>query len=264
MRKMIAIFVIFLMSGLTVSASIGDFFTPDIVKASVYPEKIRVGEVQLTTLEVKDNFGVKSVIAEIETEKGFDTVELTLIAGSKRAGTYEARWVCHDTITKEYTTKVTVTNIFGKTAVAELKWFDPTQSHPAIEVEAGSFQLGNYIFPDTLSVGALTVTGKTILKGETVTEGYFKPKVTLKYFRLDSGGSLDLGTWTFCSLAKKSHQEADNRNNKWCHCSVHKGESHNPSYREYTYKGKTDGWQMTNTETGDWNCDCAAVCIKFE
>ena len=135
---------------------------------------------------------------------------------------------------------------------------------------------GNVIVDDNLDVtGAigLSVTNKLTTR-ELDVIGAFSPKITVKYFKKDSncgkssGCKAIDGEWSFCALAKKSFNKCEWEVDDWCHCSVHVGqpsdEKNVDDGETFTYTGNRGGWQVCHSSGKGWNCDCDAVCIKFE
>jgi hypothetical protein len=124
--------------------------SPQILSASVYPEKITAGQAMLIKAEIKDSLLIKNAKAEIETDDLPDITRLLLVDGSIRNGKYEKVWIAHDTSAQKwYNITITATNIFGKTASKIIPYQDPTQSHNASEIVGGTFT-GNYTFAGTL------------------------------------------------------------------------------------------------------------------
>lgn len=141
---------------------------PEITTAYLDKTKYQLGDQMLITAEITDDWGTKKARAEIETEKGTETTDLILIAGNSRKGTYQGAWKVHDTRgEKEYRTKITAKDITGQTTEKTLYWIDPTQSHPASEIEPGAFQTGNYNFPGNLGIGTTNPSHKLeVIGGE--------------------------------------------------------------------------------------------------
>jgi anionic cell wall polymer biosynthesis LytR-Cps2A-Psr (LCP) family protein len=71
----ISVFAVLFIFSLKISAK------PQIISASLYPQKITDGDVLLITTEIT---GAQDVKAEIEHEKGNDTINLVLIAKKGR------------------------------------------------------------------------------------------------------------------------------------------------------------------------------------
>ncbi|MFH0832076.1 MAG: LamG domain-containing protein [archaeon] len=119
---------------------------PQIISASVYPLKIMPGQVMIVTVQAKDTLGIKSAVAVFDNEKMPDERNIPLITGTKRDGVYETRWIAHDTKNQAwYNTTIIFTDILGKKTKQEIEWQDPTVSHKADEITAGTFT-GNYGF----------------------------------------------------------------------------------------------------------------------
>lgn len=123
--------------------------SPIILNASVYPEKIKDGEVLLITALVEE---AENVTANIKHEKGSDLVDLVLVEGDNKKGTYQGAWVAHDLKNQEwYNIAITATNQLGS-SFAALQFQDPTVSHPASEITAGTFDSGDFVFPNNLQI----------------------------------------------------------------------------------------------------------------
>ncbi len=97
-------------------------YSPEIISASVEPDKVYPGDTMVITVQIKDKTGIKKVIADMG---GIETIELELLNGSIYSGTWQAEWLVHSTKPKEYTTIIIATNISGETATKEIKWSDP-------------------------------------------------------------------------------------------------------------------------------------------
>ena len=127
-------------------------FSPDIEAANVYPVKIRPGDVLLINVTAKDVYGISKVTAKVEHESGFDLVELSL----KEKNNYQGTWICHNSKNmKWYDVDVEVTNLQGVSSFTKTKYQDPTKSHPAAEVTAGTFDAGDFTFQGNVSVSSL-------------------------------------------------------------------------------------------------------------
>jgi hypothetical protein len=126
---------------------------PQILSASVYPEKIMPGQVMIVTVQAKDTLGIKSAIAIFGNEKMADERSMPLITGNGRDGVYETRWIAHDTLAQKwYNTTIIFTDILGKKTKQEIAWQDPTVSHKASDITAGTFGAGDYVFPNNLTI----------------------------------------------------------------------------------------------------------------
>lgn len=123
---------------------------PDIERAWADPEKVLPDQIMTTNVIVKDRYGIEEITAEIPHENGVDTVKLHLREGDEYYGTWQNAWKEHSAKNEKwYTTKITVTNKKGVKAYAFVQWQDPTVSHPASQVTAGTFDAGNYTFDAT-------------------------------------------------------------------------------------------------------------------
>ena len=102
--------------------SINYNLNPVIISALVEPEKVIPGDIMTVTTKIKDNFGIKSVIADMG---GIETIELKQIDGDIYQGTWENKWKVHSTEVKDYVTTIIVTNIFNQNTIKEIEWSDP-------------------------------------------------------------------------------------------------------------------------------------------
>ena len=80
---------------------------PHIINASVYPLKVRPGDVMTVTVQVEDDYGISEVTADMG---GIETVSLYLVNGSDYNGTWQGDWRVYDTEIRDYNTTVTATN----------------------------------------------------------------------------------------------------------------------------------------------------------
>ena len=123
---------------------------PEIERAWADPVKVMPGQIMTTNIVVKDKYGVEEITAEIPHENGADIVKLHLTEGDEYYGTWQNAWKEHDAKNEKwYTTKITVTNKKGIKAYAFVDWQDPTVSHPASQITAGTFDSGNFTFDGT-------------------------------------------------------------------------------------------------------------------
>jgi hypothetical protein len=93
-----------------------------IISAKTEPDKVRPGDTMLVTAEIKDDYGIKSVTADMG---GIETIELKLKEGNVYQGTWQNTWKVHSTEVKKYITTITATDILGNEAKAEVEWEDP-------------------------------------------------------------------------------------------------------------------------------------------
>jgi len=133
-------------------------FSPEITAANVYPVKIKPGDVLLINVTAKDIYGISKVTAKVEHESGFDLVELSL----KKGNNYQGTWICHNAKNMEwYDVDIEVTNKIGISSFTKTQYQDPTKSHPAAEVTAGTFDAGNFTFQNSLVVNDSLGIGTT-------------------------------------------------------------------------------------------------------
>lgn len=119
----------------------------DFSSVSVYPEKVRPGDVLLLKAEIP--FASK-IVAEVYHENGFDVVELYK---KDTSHIWEGTWVVHNTLDQTWYPVIFIAYDVNRKVVKKATRFkDPTVSHSANQIEAGTFE-GNFAFDSTLSVG---------------------------------------------------------------------------------------------------------------
>ncbi len=169
------------------------YAAPEIVNISVYPQKVMPDSVMLTTVEVEDKYGISEAIAIIPNEKGSDTIKMHLISGSSKKGVYQCSWIEHDAKNEKwYNTTVIVTNVKGMSSEAKIEWQDPTKSHPASEVTAGTFDSGNFSFPDRVGIGTTNPIAKLEVKDSGT--GGLSLNVTGDLYVNDTANGVGIGT----------------------------------------------------------------------
>ena len=94
---------------------------PIIISAYVEPDDVWPGDIMLVSVEVRDNYGVSSVIADMG---GIETIELENVKGSIYQGIWQYNWLVHDTLVQNYTTNISVTNMLGNNASTSILWRD--------------------------------------------------------------------------------------------------------------------------------------------
>jgi len=136
--------------------------TPSIISAELYPPKVKEGDVLLITAELNDVAGISSASAEIDTEAGKDRIKLHLTEGNVQSGIWRGHWIAHATKNQKwYNLSIYATNVFGRQIILDTKYFDPVQNHSASEVTAGTFDSGDYVFPNNLDIaGNLNVSNR--------------------------------------------------------------------------------------------------------
>ncbi|MCX6764485.1 MAG: type II secretion system protein [Candidatus Nealsonbacteria bacterium] len=95
---------------------------PNIISASVEPVKVVPGDIMLVKTEIKDNYGINSVIADMG---GIEKIELELKEGNSYQGTWEAEWKVRDTERKGYVTTIIAANVLNLFSKKEINWIDP-------------------------------------------------------------------------------------------------------------------------------------------
>ncbi|MBU0527001.1 right-handed parallel beta-helix repeat-containing protein, partial [Candidatus Micrarchaeota archaeon] len=108
---------------------------PNIISASVNPEKVVPGDRMAITVYVSDPYGIESVQAVMPHELGNDTLILNQTSGSEFNGIWEGIWTVHDTIAKEYVSTIIAQNKNAETSTSYVTWFDP----PGIWISPSSF-----------------------------------------------------------------------------------------------------------------------------
>lgn len=146
---------------------------PVITNAFLDKTKYVIGDQMTITASVEDSKGIKEVKAEIDNEKGTDTVKLNLIGGDDKKGTYQASWTVHDVTGKKiYKTKVIATDSKEQSAEFVLYWIDPIPNpgHKASSVggdtdaERTFGSAGTFTFP-----GQIKIQGGGPANGEVLT-----------------------------------------------------------------------------------------------
>lgn len=107
--------------------SVDERFFHVFLDASANPEKVCPGDEMTFSATIFDFFGIEKVEAKIEHEKGYDIIEMSKTSGLNRYGTWEAKWVVHDTKVKEYSTIITAYSKSGFSYSKEVTWFDPVE-----------------------------------------------------------------------------------------------------------------------------------------
>ncbi|MBW3011129.1 hypothetical protein KY326_02850 [Candidatus Woesearchaeota archaeon] len=99
---------------------------PAILSAIADPPKVYPNQTLKILIEVEDEYGIESAVAEFSHEQGNDIMDMMLIAADEKRETYQSIWIVHDTvIDKLYTTKVTLKNKKGQITTTYVEWEDP-------------------------------------------------------------------------------------------------------------------------------------------
>ena len=98
---------------------------PIILESSFHPTKVQPGDLVTVTATVYDLYAIQDVQATFPHELGVDVVALSLVSGSPYHGVWEAQWIVHDTIYKEYITTITAFSKSGLCSSVEVSWWDP-------------------------------------------------------------------------------------------------------------------------------------------
>ncbi len=99
---------------------------PCITDASVTPEKVQCGSVMVINACITDAVGIRNVQVKNFHEKGFDTVNLTLVSGTIYEGVWKGTWLVHDTVSKEYCSQITAYSYSNLCSSTIVSWSDPT------------------------------------------------------------------------------------------------------------------------------------------
>ena len=105
--------------------------SPQLLEAIIDPLDVHVGDTQTMTVKAHDNtYPITFVTAEVETDTGERTYQLSLIEGTSSSGTWQASWTVVDTHSRTYHTTFTVENSNGETSSTTLTWDDPCAPSP--------------------------------------------------------------------------------------------------------------------------------------
>lgn len=103
---------------------------PGFVMVVIDPLDVHPGDIQKMFVEVKDETGVSSVLAEIEQDHGTTTVPLKLVSGDAKDGFWYGEWKVEDTHAKMYHTIFTAFNEKGEKNYMTMAWSDPCSGVP--------------------------------------------------------------------------------------------------------------------------------------
>jgi len=95
---------------------------------SIEPNKIKVGEVQTTRIEIESQEKIEKISAQIPFEGNYDEIALRLIDGDNFKGIWEGQWTAHNTLAKEYETTIIAITASGKTETGTATWWDDTET----------------------------------------------------------------------------------------------------------------------------------------
>ncbi len=140
-----------------------NYSAPTVLNRTVYPGKVKHGDVLLTNLAIEDEYGIESVTGEIE---GIDNLSFYPVDGTENR-IWQNAWIVHTTENmKWYNTNITIKNLKGEITMTSVRWQDPTVYHHASEVLAGTFDSGDFTFQDNLTItGNLAVTSSIVTIG---------------------------------------------------------------------------------------------------
>ena len=173
---------------------------PQIASVSALPQKVKVGDILTIATEIKDKRGIEKVSAIMPYENNrADEIQLSLISGDNKSGKWQAKWKCHNTINIEYITTITAINVLGKSATAEVSWWDDTETgwisgwnyRKKISIE-GSTGGAQTLYQVKLLIGESSGTSGTDVNvdGESKSDSIFDDI----YFA-DSDGSSPIDFW---------------------------------------------------------------------
>ncbi|MFA7171214.1 MAG: DUF2341 domain-containing protein [Candidatus Paceibacterota bacterium] len=95
---------------------------------SIEPNKIKVGEIQTTRIEIESQEKIEKISAQIPFEGSYDEIALRLIDGDNFKGIWEGQWTAHNTLAKEYETTIIAITASGKTETGTATWWDDTET----------------------------------------------------------------------------------------------------------------------------------------
>lgn len=135
---------------------------PVFISGNIEPKKVAPGDKVIVTVEIKDNYGITEVTADMG---GLATIKLELKEGNTKQGTWQGAWLAKGTGPKWYQTIIYATNSLEKQSTMSINWEDPTITDD---------------FSDASKVAATTnvvISGGTVeLAIDTFVTGYGKRK----------------------------------------------------------------------------------------
>ena len=137
---------------------------PVILKVTVNPIKVKVGDMLTLTAEIKDENGVSEASAIMPFDGGNDEVQLYLISGDKKLGVWRGEWRVHNTTNIRYVSEISAVNALGFSSVAEVEWWDDTETkwlsgwsyRKMITVQNATSTLTNYQMQLIVNLGSGT------------------------------------------------------------------------------------------------------------
>ncbi|MEM5826109.1 MAG: DUF2341 domain-containing protein [Candidatus Aenigmatarchaeota archaeon] len=95
---------------------------PEIINASVDPIKVEPSDWMIIRAEIKDEYGIESVKADMA---GIETINLSLVEGNATHGVYQATWFVHSVeVGKTYNATIIARNIKGKESFVKVEFHD--------------------------------------------------------------------------------------------------------------------------------------------
>lgn len=104
---------------------------PHFRKVIIAPQVVAVGQKQKLTAVLEDEQGIDSVIATTNLDNGIvKTLNLNLVLGDNKSGTYEAIWTVDNTHETTYTTVFKATTFDNRSRELSFDWVDPSCDYP--------------------------------------------------------------------------------------------------------------------------------------
>jgi len=98
--------------------------SPQMMEAVIDPLDVKVGDIQVMSLTIRDTYPIQLVEAKVETDTGIKTYVLSLIEGTDTDGRWQGSWEVHDTHSATYRTTFEATNTNNETSQVTLTWTD--------------------------------------------------------------------------------------------------------------------------------------------
>ncbi|MFH7873596.1 MAG: DUF2341 domain-containing protein, partial [Candidatus Aenigmatarchaeota archaeon] len=96
--------------------------SPEIINASVEPIKVEPSDYMIIKAEIKDEYGIESVKADMA---GIEIINLSLVEGNATHGVYQATWFVHSVeVGKTYNATIIARNVKGKESFVRVEFHD--------------------------------------------------------------------------------------------------------------------------------------------
>ncbi|MEM5815738.1 MAG: DUF2341 domain-containing protein, partial [Candidatus Aenigmatarchaeota archaeon] len=96
--------------------------SPEIINASVEPIKVEPSDYMIIRAEIKDEYGIESVKADMA---GIEIINLSLVEGNATHGVYQATWFVHSVeVGKTYNATIIARNVKGKESFVRVEFHD--------------------------------------------------------------------------------------------------------------------------------------------